>query len=316
MLNLSNIDKEQQRKMFLSEDEIKKQVQIFMAKIASDSAYEASFIKNTISRAGGLPERIFFIESAPRLMPLARNQILEQTQKGSSHYCCACWWANSLSMARGRMGRKWWSPSGGLYLCISLFPQLLPENRVLYSLSIGLAACQCLCSLGVKARIRWINDVLIGDKKVCGILSQTVSTPKTQEEYLLFGIGINVNVSSFPKELEAIATSVRLESGRKWSILKVGSNLLARAIFNFSMLHEWESRCLREGLTFRETENPVISQYRKFADLENKRVLYGRDLEQGKGICCVSRGITEKGFLILERHGEIFKVESGEIRFL
>ncbi len=302
--------------MYPNEDEIKKQIHALMAEMASNNTLEAPFIENTILRAKGLPERIFFMKSVPRLMPLARNQILEQAQKGSSHYCCACWWAESLSMAKGRMERKWWSPSGGLYLCISLFPQLLPKNRVLYSLAMGLAACQCLCSFGIRARIRWINDILIGDKKVCGILSQSVSAPQTQEEYLLFGVGINVNVSSFPEELEATATSIKIESGRRWPVLQVGSNLIARAIFNFSMLHEWESRCLKEGLAFSETENPVISQYGKFSDLENKRVLYGRDLEQEKGTHCVSRGITREGFLILERHGEIFTVESGEIRFV
>ncbi len=302
--------------MFFNEKEIKKQVGILIGSLASDTSLDTSFVKSAYLRARGLPERIFFWETVSRLMPMAQSQILEQTQKGRSYYSCACWWANSLTMARGRMKRKWWSPAGGLYLCISLFPQLIPQNRLLYPLSLGLSACQALRDFGVDARIRWVNDVLVCGKKVCGILSQTISTPKTQEEYMIFGIGININISSFPRELMATATSVELESGRKWPIYQAGINLIARAIFNFSILHEWEARCLREGLTFSEAENPIITQYKSLSDLCNKKVLYGRDLEEEKGAICVSRGITQEGFLILDRHGEIFTVESGEIRFV
>ncbi len=273
-------------------------------------------IQRIMARSKRFVERMFLFDSVPRLMVIAEEEIRSSTRAGKSFLSCACWWAASLSEARGRMKRRWWSPEGGLYLCLSLFPLLLPENQQLYSLSLGLSACQVLRELGLPAQVRWVNDVMLSGKKVCGILSRTVSTPETGEFYLLFGIGMNVNIPSFPGWLKGSSTSLEIESGKKWDIADIGIRFLSRFVFNLCLLHEWESSCMKEGLPFAESTNPVISAFEALSELQGRRVLYGRDLEKGQGTPFVSRGITGDGSLVLESLGEIIKVNTGEIRFL
>jgi len=301
--------------MLLTEEIAKSKIKSAIESLAGNLPLDSESTKNIIARAKGLPEKIEILNSTYRLMPLAEKAILEEAKRGQSHYSCACWWARSLVEARGRMKRKWWSPEGGLYLCISLFPQLLRENRNLYSISAGLSACQTLHHLGFDSEIRWVNDVLISGKKVCGILMQSVFAQQTGEEYILIGIGMNINNSSFPRDIRKISTSLHLESGKKWPIWQIGTDLIARTILNVCILHEWEGQCLRNGLAFDAKTNPIISLYETLSKLNGRRVVFGRDLEKEKGTPCVSRGITYSGALILESLGEIFTVDSGEIRF-
>ncbi len=277
------------------------------------------FLKRTNigARAKGFIEGIFLLDSAPRMMPMAEKKILDVTGSGRSFPGCCCWWAKALSGARGRMERSWWAPRGGLYLCISLFPQLLPENQQLYSLAAGLSVCQALLELGIYGEIRWVNDVLVSGKKICGILSKGLFAPQTKETYLLFGMGLNVNVKTFPEWLSSTATSMEIESGRKWQIKDVGILVISHLVVNFSMLHEWEAWCLRKGVPFHREENPMMERYKGLCSLKDRKVLYGRAVEEGGGTPFVSRGITPNGSIILEDSGgEILLANSGEIRYL
>ncbi len=273
-------------------------------------------VENLKARAKGFIERIYLFGSASRLMPLAEEAIRETARSGRSFPSCACWWAGSLSQARGRMKRTWWAPEGGLYLCITLFPALLSQNQQLYPLAFGLSACQALKDVGFSPRIRWINDVLLSGKKVCGILSKSVSVRETKEAYLLFGVGLNVNIASFPRWLKDSSTSLELESGKRWDVRSIGTGFLSRLVLNLCMLHEWEAWCLKEGIDFLQAENPVLMEYDALSRLKGRKVLYGHDLEREKGTLFVSRGIHADGSIILESSGTIFKMNTGEIRFL
>ncbi len=116
--------------------------------------------------------------------------------------------ARTQTAGQGRLGRAWDSRPGGLYFTIVLRPRLEPAQVPLATLALGLAVADTLQTfLGVAADLRWPNDVLIGDRKLAGILAQY------QDGALLAGVGLNVNQREFPPELAPVATSLFLETG-------------------------------------------------------------------------------------------------------
>jgi BirA family biotin operon repressor/biotin-[acetyl-CoA-carboxylase] ligase len=110
---------------------------------------------------------------------------------------------------RGRRGAAWFSPPGdSLAFSILVRPE---EPRALWSrlaLAAGLAVAEAVEESGVKAGIKWPNDVWIGHRKVAGILVDATT------DSAIVGIGLNVNTSTFPAEVADIATSLRLATGR------------------------------------------------------------------------------------------------------
>lgn len=113
--------------------------------------------------------------------------------------------ANEQTAGHGRHGRSWHSEKdAGLYCTFILRPQRIdPANLPVVTLALGLAAAE---AIGTHCDLRWPNDVLIGNRKVCGILTTFHANA------VLAGVGINVNHTAFPPELEPIATSLRIEN--------------------------------------------------------------------------------------------------------
>ncbi len=114
---------------------------------------------------------------------------------------------------RGRMGRSFSSPEGsGLYMSVLLRPELPPEDAALITPAAAVAVCRAAEELGSdRAEIKWVNDVLIGGRKVCGILTEagTGSRPGTLD-YAVVGVGVNVTApeGGFPPEIADIAGAV------------------------------------------------------------------------------------------------------------
>lgn len=116
--------------------------------------------------------------------------------------------ARAQTAGQGRLGRAWDSRPGGLYFTIVLRPRLEPSQVPLATLALGLAVADALQTFaGVAPDLRWPNDVLIGNRKLAGILAQY------QDGALLAGVGLNVNQREFPPELAPLATSLLLETG-------------------------------------------------------------------------------------------------------
>ena len=115
--------------------------------------------------------------------------------------------AEEQSGGRGKFGSLWFSPPGGLYFSVILKPRKNPDDLA----PITLLVAKTIASvLPVKAEIKLPNDLLVNGKKICGIL-----TEKTGEA-LIIGIGLNVNIDSFPSGLNA--TSLKLETSRNWDL--------------------------------------------------------------------------------------------------
>jgi BirA family biotin operon repressor/biotin-[acetyl-CoA-carboxylase] ligase len=101
--------------------------------------------------------------------------------------------AERQSEGRGRMGKEWYSPPGGIWLSIILKPDISPEHIYRLTLVAGVAVAETLAGIGVVAQIKWPNDILIHEKKVCGILTE-VDAEMDAVNFVIVGIGINANI--------------------------------------------------------------------------------------------------------------------------
>ncbi len=110
--------------------------------------------------------------------------------------------ADRQTAGRGRQGRSFASPGGGVYFSLALKPDRFPAELPLVTVVAAVAVRRALASLfGVPARIKWVNDIYIHNKKVCGILTELLSGTDGRPSGLIVGIGINLAVRAFPPEL-------------------------------------------------------------------------------------------------------------------
>lgn len=103
---------------------------------------------------------------------------------------------------RGRFGRQWYSPKGGIWMSVILHP----PDPSLIAIIAGIAVCKALHMNGVLPGIKWPNDIVLNGKKIGGILTEII------DKIVILGIGVNLNIREFPDELEATASSVFLET--------------------------------------------------------------------------------------------------------
>lgn len=131
------------------------------------------------------------------------------------------------SGGRGRMGRQWSSPQGtGLWFSLVLRPEVHPLETPKLTVLAAVAVAKSIRKLtGLDAKIKWPNDILINNKKVCGILTE-LNCEMDRVNFVILGIGINVNVASFPEELKDIASSLLIEGGQSFNRLKLLQELL------------------------------------------------------------------------------------------
>src|SRR5262252_2227951 len=124
--------------------------------------------------------------------------------------------AEEQNAGRGRAGRTWHSERGtGIYLTLLLRPKISPVQAPLLTMMAGLSAHAAIfAQTGLKPDVKWPNDLMLSGKKVGGILTEMHAEPNLVR-FVIVGIGINVNQEKFPGELNAIATSLRAESGRE-----------------------------------------------------------------------------------------------------
>lgn len=138
------------------------------------------------------------------------TEAANQARLGAAEGLCVI--AARQTAGRGRHGREWVSSEGaGLYFSIVLRPQIDGRFLPLITLMAGVAVHDTLREFGLKPDIKWVNDILIGDDKISGILAETVETPTGVA--VIVGIGINLTSSNFPDEIAATATSIEMETG-------------------------------------------------------------------------------------------------------
>lgn len=135
--------------------------------------------------------------------------------------------AREQTAGRGRLGRAWASPKdAGLYMSVVLRPRLRAEEWPLVTLAAAVAVVDALEeACGLRADIKWPNDVLAGGRKLCGILAETVETVAGRA--CVLGVGVNLTASAYPEELRGAATSVEEASGETIGADELTGKLLA-----------------------------------------------------------------------------------------
>ena len=202
--------------------------------------------------------------------------------------------------ARGRSGKNWESPLGGVWLSIILNPNVNHSKIPLITLATGVAVENTLKRIGVKnAEIKWPNDILIHGKKVCGILTEAINSFNTIESVII-GVGIDANISieNFPEELRENMTTLNDEIGEK-----VDENLLIKLF-----LEEFEK--ISEQFINEEYET-ILKEWRKNSYTIGKIVEVHEPFS--KPYDGYVLGISRDGSLVVEKiDGTLEKVISGE----
>lgn len=207
--------------------------------------------------------------------------------------------AEAQTGGRGRRGRDWHSPRGGVYLSLILKPDMPPARSTLMSLLGGISVAESIYELfGLKPDLKWPNDVQIGGKKAGGILVNT-SGEADVIDWIVIGIGLNANVdfSSFPSNLRKTATSLQRELGRRISRVNLTKRLLEKIEKNYQFF-------LREG------GGPILEKWEALTNTlgVQVRVTNGEEVE-GKAI-----NIDKDGRLVIKlSDGGCKKIASGDV---
>jgi len=146
--------------------------------------------------------------------------------------------ADEQTAGRGRLQRAWSSPKGaGLYFSILLRPQIAVNYWPLITMMAAVAVYDALGeACRMQADIKWPNDLLSGERKICGILAEAIETPAGRA--VIVGIGINLTEAAYPSELKDVATSIEEATGRPADREAILTRLLRWLTHWYSLLNE------------------------------------------------------------------------------
>lgn len=232
------------------------------------------------------------------LIDSTNNRAKRLAEEGAPHGALVI--ADEQSGGRGRRGRGWATPpKSSIAMTLIIRPELPPEKASMLTLIMGMAvasACQELLKLPVQ--IKWPNDAVIGGRKICGILTE-ISAEMHAIHYLVIGTGINVNMEEFPESIRDTATSLSLAAGHPVNRAQV----ICGCMKYFEKYYE----------IFMETQDlsGLKDSYHKMLVNLGAEV---RVLEPGNEYTGISRGINDRGELLVEREdGAIEEVYAGEV---
>lgn len=197
-----------------------------------------------------------------------------------------CVIASRQTGGKGTKGRRFCSDAGGLYISVMKhYENFSAEDAFKIMIDACVAVCKTLQSFKITPVIRWANDVLAGNKKICGtLIENTFSCGNICRS--IVGIGLNVN-NALPEELSGIATSMKQVLNREVPLKKVKNALL---------------RNLQKQYT--------VDDYRGYINWFNKNVIIKKE---GKEFEAVALSVTEKGMLKVNWCGNIIEISSAEV---
>ena len=209
--------------------------------------------------------------------------------------------AESQTKGRGRLGRKWVSPTRkGLWFSVLLRPKLSPQETTQLTVASATALRRAIKNVtGLLTDIKWPNDLLIGGKKVVGILTE-MSAEVDRVRHIILGIGVDVNQDApeFPVELRKIATSLKAEAGEQISRAELATEMLRQLDADYARIcsgkfslvaDEWEAGCATIG--------------------KNVSVQMGTRLIRG----CAEALDDDGALLVRTEHGHLERVIGGDV---
>ena len=213
--------------------------------------------------------------------------------------------ADEQTTSRGRLDREWVSPPGGVWLSVVLRPEAPPAHAPAYTLAMAVAVTRACRETGVDARIKWPNDVLVGDdrgtepterggRKLCGILTE-MEGEADRVSWLVVGVGLNANID--PDDLPASADAT--------SLLAARGEPVDRRVLVQRLLEEFDD--LRDDLS------GAVDAWEEYADTVGQRV---RVETPGGVVEGDAVGIEFPGALVVDTGDETVRVTAGDCEHL
>ncbi|MFA5846062.1 MAG: biotin--[acetyl-CoA-carboxylase] ligase [Thermodesulfovibrionales bacterium] len=248
---------------------------------------------------GDIGREIIFFES----IGSTNTAALELAEKGAPHGTVVI--ADRQTKGKGRLGRTWVSPpKKNIYMSVILRPEIEPKDATLLTIMTAVSCAKgVMKSTGLKAEIKWPNDLMISSKKLGGILTEMKSDPDGIV-FAVIGIGINVNSKTkndFPPDIRGIATSIREELGKIQSRTFIIAEILKE-------LEHWYKVLLTEG------RKPLFDEWKRLSSTLGRKVKVtaGDNVFTG-----VAEDIDRGGMLILRLpSGMLKKISSGDLTML
>ena len=207
--------------------------------------------------------------------------------------------ADTQTAGKGRYDRSFYSPpESGLYMSIVLKPKSLNmADATLVTAAAAVSVCKSIQLVtGKETKIKWINDILYNDKKVCGILTEAVANIESGNiDWIIVGIGINVTTESFPKEIENTATSLFTDEISNRARIRLASEIINVFLSSYGWI----------------CDEKICQEYKNRSVLLDKTVIV---TEQNESYEAIVLDIDERCRLVVEKPGGIIKVlSSGEV---
>lgn len=226
------------------------------------------------------------------------TRVKELAAEGALHGTVVA--AGAQTDGKGRRGRSWVSPPGvNVYLSVLFRPEFPPARAPMLTMVAAYAMAQAIQEAAeLPVQIKWPNDLVIYGKKICGILTE-MSVTEGRIQYVVTGIGMNTNMTEFPQEIEDMATSLRLISGREIDrarLMGTMLNYLEKAYDRYEQEQnlEW----------LQDTYNALLVNYGKEV----------RVLDPGGEYSGAAEGIDGEGrLLVRKKDGGLIRISSGEV---
>lgn len=236
---------------------------------------------------------IFLSETAS-----TNEEAVKEVKNGAEHGTLVV--ADSQTKGKGRRGRVWHSPKGTcIAMSLILKPKIETKDASMLTLVQAMAVAKSIEEVcGLETKIKWPNDILVHEKKVCGILTE-MHLENTKISAIIMGTGINVNQEEFPTEISPIATSLKIE--KKESQCRV--DLIRRICRLFEKYYDDFLNTGDVSSFLEEYNERLVSREKRVRVLEPKGDFEGMAL-----------GINKKGELLVKKDdGEVVRVYAGEV---
>jgi len=210
--------------------------------------------------------------------------------------------AESQEKGRGRLARHWFSPPfSNLYLSVILRPPIPPHQASLITLMAAVATADAIKNFsGLRPLIKWPNDILLKDRKVAGLLNE-IHSEADRIHFVILGIGVNLNVDGkmFPKEIRAVATSLKSE---------MGQTISRKAFLQFLLqeLEGWYSVFMKEG------GDAILKAWKDRAHIKGRQV---KVASFGETLVGVAVDVDSDGALILKTEEGQKRIVAGDVEY-
>lgn len=236
-------------------------------------------------------KKIYYSESTNSTMDSAMQLGMAGASEGTLFL------TESQAKGRGRLGRVWFSPKyKGIYMSLILRPKLSLQDAPILTLLAAVSICEAIKEIeGLKAQIKWPNDIFLQNKKAGGILTE-LSAEVDQVRFIVIGIGLNVNNDK--KSL--ISTAISLREAKKENIDRISllQEILRKIEANYFLLQEKSSR-------------PIIEKWRQYNITLGKRVKVYSQAKHSEGQAVDID--TDGGLLLRNDQGVVEKIMAGDV---